>query len=109
MSSARVPFKPKRDTKVIQVWGAAALPVILTGIVLIYGHLFGIVFAGLMHHPGEPLEPAHLKELLPLLGNHIHDTSERVRIALLELLILVKNMRAIKVRACVHNYPISLL
>ena len=46
-----------------------------------------------------------LKELLPLLGSHIHDTSERVRIALLELLILVKNMRAIKVHmflcACV--------
>ena len=42
-----------------------------------------------------------LKELLPLLGSHIHDTSERVRIALLELLILVKNMRAIKVRTYV--------
>ena len=59
----------------------------------------------LENHLSQPI----LKELLPLLGNHIHDTSERVRIALLELLILVKNMRAIKVRACVHNYPISLL
>ena len=38
-----------------------------------------------------------LKELLPLLANHIHDTSEKVRIALLDLLILVKGMKAIKV------------
>ena len=38
-----------------------------------------------------------LKELLPLLANHIHDSSEKVRIALLDLLILVKGMKAIKV------------
>lgn len=37
-----------------------------------------------------------LRELLPLLQNHLHDTSEKVRIAFLELLLLVKGMRMVK-------------
>ena len=38
-----------------------------------------------------------MKDLLPLLRNHLHDVSERVRLALLDLLVVVKGMRAIKV------------
>ena len=37
-----------------------------------------------------------MRELLPLLQNHLHDTSEKVRIAFLELLLLVKGMRMVK-------------
>ena len=38
-----------------------------------------------------------LKELLPVLASHLHDTAERVRLALLDLLLMVKGMRFIKV------------
>ena len=44
-----------------------------------------------------------MKELLPLLRNHLHDASERVRLALLDLLMVVKGMRAIKVREIIDN------
>ncbi|XP_019854077.1 PREDICTED: condensin-2 complex subunit G2-like isoform X1 [Amphimedon queenslandica] len=37
-----------------------------------------------------------LKEFLPVLKAHLHDRSERVRIAFLDLLILIKGLRAIK-------------
>jgi condensin-2 complex subunit G2 len=37
-----------------------------------------------------------MRELLPLLQNHLHDTSEKVRIAFIELLLLVKGMRMVK-------------
>lgn len=39
-----------------------------------------------------------MKNLLPILHNHLHDVSERVRLALLDLLLVVKGMRTIKVR-----------
>lgn len=39
-----------------------------------------------------------MKELLPLLHHCIHDTSEKVRIAFCELLLVVKGMKSIKVR-----------
>ncbi len=38
-----------------------------------------------------------LKQLLPVIGNHLHDTAERVRLALVDLLVVVKGMRFIKV------------
>ena len=38
-----------------------------------------------------------MKELLPLLNHCIHDTSEKVRIAFCELLLVVKGMKSIKV------------
>jgi condensin-2 complex subunit G2 len=38
-----------------------------------------------------------LKSLLPSLKNLLHDTSEQVRIAFLDLLLKVKGMRSIKV------------
>ncbi|XP_065883679.1 condensin-2 complex subunit G2-like [Dysidea avara] len=37
-----------------------------------------------------------MKELLPLLNHCIHDTSEKVRIAFCELLLVVKGMKSIK-------------
>ena len=37
-----------------------------------------------------------MRELLPALHNHLHDTSEKVRIAFLDLLLLVKGMRMVK-------------
>lgn len=40
-----------------------------------------------------------MKELLPLLRHCIHDTSEKVRIAFCELLLVVKGMKSIKVRS----------
>ena len=46
-----------------------------------------------------------LKSLLPSLKNLIHDNSEKVRIAFLDLLLKVKGMRSIKVLdTCVYNY-----
>ena len=50
-----------------------------------------------------------LKELLPILGNHLHDTAERVRLALLDLLIVVKGMRSIKVHMYYCHVYVSLL
>lgn len=38
-----------------------------------------------------------MKELLPLLHHCIHDTSEKVRIAFCELLLIVKGLKKIKV------------
>ena len=38
-----------------------------------------------------------MKELLPLLHHCIHDTSEKVRIAFCELLLVVKGIKSIKV------------
>lgn len=38
-----------------------------------------------------------MKELLPLLHHCIHDTSEKVRIAFCELLLVVKGLKSIKV------------
>ena len=38
-----------------------------------------------------------MKELLPLLSDHINDTAERVRIAFMDLLIKVKELKSIKV------------
>ena len=37
-----------------------------------------------------------MRELLPLLRTHLHDGSEKVRIAFLDLLLLVKGMRTVK-------------
>ncbi|XP_060075557.1 condensin-2 complex subunit G2-like [Ylistrum balloti] len=37
-----------------------------------------------------------LKPVLPQLCNHIHDTSEKVRVAMIDLLLKVKGIRAIK-------------
>ena len=37
-----------------------------------------------------------LAQILPSLGNFIHDTSERVRTAMLELLLKLKGVRPIK-------------
>ena len=44
-----------------------------------------------------------LKLLLPVIGNHLHDTAERVRLALMDLLEVVKGMRFIKVCVIVLN------
>lgn len=38
-----------------------------------------------------------LKPILPQLQSHIHDTSEKVRVAMVNLLLKVKGVRAIKV------------
>ena len=48
----------------------------------------------------ERLSHPVLQDLLPSLGGHLHDVSERVRLALLDLLILIKGMRSIKVSGC---------
>lgn len=50
----------------------------------------GVVLDQRLSHP-------FLKESLPVLGGHLHDRVEKVRIAFLDLLILIKGMRAIKV------------
>ena len=50
----------------------------------------GVVLDQRLSHP-------FLKESLPVLGRHLHDRVEKVRIAFLDLLILIKGMRAIKV------------
>ena len=38
-----------------------------------------------------------LKPILPQLQSHIHDTSEKVRVAMVNLLLKIKGVRAIKV------------
>lgn len=38
-----------------------------------------------------------LRPILPQLQSHIHDTSEKVRVAMVNLLLKVKGVRAIKV------------
>lgn len=39
-----------------------------------------------------------LRPILPQLQSHIHDTSEKVRVAMVNLLLKVKGVRAIKVK-----------
>lgn len=44
-----------------------------------------------------PLSHPVMVNLLPLLHFHLHDVSEKVRLAMLDLLLVVKELRTIKV------------
>ena len=44
-----------------------------------------------------------LKVLLPELRNLLHDTSEVVRVAFLDLLLKIKGIRSIKVSVCLKH------
>ncbi|XP_041457703.1 condensin-2 complex subunit G2-like [Lytechinus variegatus] len=55
------------------------------------------VFKGLMFVIDNPLSHPLLKNLLPSLKNFIHDTSEKVIVAFVDLLIKVKGLKTIKV------------
>ncbi|KAJ8036414.1 Condensin-2 complex subunit G2 [Holothuria leucospilota] len=59
------------------------------------------VFKGLKYILDNPLSHPLMKHSLPSLGNFIHDTSEKVIIAFLELLLKVKGIRTIKVSSIV--------
>lgn len=51
-----------------------------------------------------------LEQLLPALKNSLHDSSEKVRVAFLDMLLKIKAVRAAKVRqdSAVHVWGISL-
>jgi condensin-2 complex subunit G2 len=56
------------------------------------------MFQGVSTLLDNPLVHPLLKNILPEMRNLVHDTSEKVRIAFIDLLLKVKGMRAIKVR-----------
>ena len=60
-------------------------------------HLWYICPQGLCVIMDNVLSIPVMKELLPLLHHCIHDTSEKVRIAFCELLLVVKGIKSIKV------------
>lgn len=53
------------------------------------------VMAGLCDLLEQPLAHGVLKSLLPILANSIHDTSERVRVAFIQILCRVKQIRGL--------------
>ncbi|XP_033733083.1 condensin-2 complex subunit G2-like [Pecten maximus] len=54
------------------------------------------VILSMMNLLDNPMFIPMLKPILPQLCNHIHDVSEKVRVAMIELLLKVKGIRAIK-------------
>ena len=56
-----------------------------------------------------PLCHAILKPLLPELRDLVHDSSEKSRVAMLDMLLKVKGIRAIKVCNSVLRWRYSLL
>ena len=56
-----------------------------------------VPFQGLTYLLDNHLSHPLLKNLLPGLGDFVHDSSEKVRVAFLDLLLKVKGLRTIKV------------
>ena len=65
------------------------------------------VFQGLNKLLDNPLTHLFLKPILPQITNAFHDVSEKVRVSMLDLLIKVKTLRAIKVHYFGFTYFIS--
>ena len=57
-----------------------------------------VVYQGLTGLLDNPLSHPFLKPILPEIRNAFHDVSEKVRLAMMDLLMKVKTLRTIKVR-----------
>lgn len=72
----------------------------LTWFIMNHYNIVCLIFKGLKFLLENHLSHLFLKTLLVNLQDLIHDNSEKVRAAFVDLLLLVKGMKAIKVRFC---------